>query len=68
MLLMVERGIRDGIWQAIHQYAKVNNKYMKYCNKNKELSYLKECHKSCLQFTLNGLKIFLNLMHHIKLK
>ena len=48
MLLMVERGIRDGIWQAIHQYAKVNNKYTKYYNKNKELSYLKECHKSCL--------------------
>ena len=29
MLLMVEEGIRDGICQAIHQYAKANNKYMK---------------------------------------
>ena len=29
MLLMVEKGIRSGICHAIHQYAKVNNKYMK---------------------------------------
>ena len=26
MLLMVEKGIRGGIFQAIHQYAKTNNK------------------------------------------
>ena len=29
MLLMVEKGIRCGICQAIHKYAKANNKYMK---------------------------------------
>ena len=29
MLLMVEKSIRRGICQAIHQYAKANNKYMK---------------------------------------
>ena len=29
------------ICQAIHQYAKANNKYMKDYDKNKELSYLK---------------------------
>ena len=28
MLLMFERGIRGGITQAVHQYMKVNNKYM----------------------------------------
>ena len=28
MLLMVEKRIRGGICQAIHRYAKVNNKYM----------------------------------------
>ena len=28
MLLMVEKGIRDGICHAIHRYAKANNKYM----------------------------------------
>ena len=36
MLLMVEKGIRKGICHYIHQYAKVNNKYMKGYNKNKE--------------------------------
>ena len=40
MLLMVEKGIRGGICNAIHWYAKANNKYMKYYNKNKEPSYL----------------------------
>ena len=29
MLLMVEKGIRGGIFHAIHRYAKANNKYMK---------------------------------------
>ena len=40
MLLMVEKGIRGGICQAIHRYAKANNKYMKYYDKNIILSYL----------------------------
>ena len=40
MLLMVEEGIRGGICHSIHRYAKVNNKYMKDYNKNKESSYI----------------------------
>ena len=40
MLLMVEKGIREGICNAIHRYAKANNKYMKYYDKSKESSYL----------------------------
>ena len=41
MLLMVEKSIRGGICHIIHQYDKVNNKYMKECDKNKFSSYLK---------------------------
>ena len=40
MLLMAEKGIRVGICNAIYQYAKANNKYMKDYYKNKESSYL----------------------------
>ena len=36
MLLMVEKGIRGGICQAIHRYAEANNKYMKSYDKNIE--------------------------------
>ena len=40
MLLMLEKGIRGGISQAIQKYAKGNNKYMKNYNKNITSSYL----------------------------
>ena len=40
MLLMVEKGIRGGICNAIHKYAEANNKYMKDYDKNKESSYI----------------------------
>ena len=40
MLLMVEKGIRGGVCQAIHRHAKVNNKYMKNYNKDIISSYL----------------------------
>ena len=36
MLLVVEKGIRGGICNAIYRYAKANNKCMKNYNKNKE--------------------------------
>ena len=41
MLLMVEKGIRGGICNTIHQYEKANNKYMKDYDKNRESSYRK---------------------------
>ena len=34
MLLIVEKGIRGGIYHPIHQYAEDNNKYMKDYDKN----------------------------------
>ena len=40
ILLMVEKGIRDEICQATHNYAKANNIYMKNCDKNIESIFL----------------------------
>ena len=40
IILMVEKGIREGICNAIHRYAKANNKYMKEYNKDEEISFL----------------------------
>ena len=40
MLQILEKEIRGGICQAIHRYAKANNKYMKNYGKNIISSYL----------------------------
>ena len=41
MLLMVEKGIRGGITQAVKRYAKANNKYMSdLCNPDEKSIYL----------------------------
>ena len=40
MLLMVKKGIRGGICQALHRYTKANNKCMKNYDKNIISSYL----------------------------
>ena len=40
MLLMVEKGIREGICHVMHGYEKPNNKYMKNYNKDEEESFL----------------------------
>ena len=40
MLLMFEKGIRGGMCQVSHHYAKANNKYLKNYDKNIESSYI----------------------------
>ena len=40
MLLMFEKGIRGGITQAVHRWAKANNPYMESCNPNEKTKYL----------------------------
>ena len=40
MVLMVEKGTRGGICQAIRSYVKENNKYMKNYDKNNESLYI----------------------------
>ena len=40
MLLMTEMGIRGGMYQSVHRYAKANNKYMNNYDKNIESSYI----------------------------
>ena len=40
MLLLIEAGIRGGMCQSTHRYAKTNNKYMKNYDKSIESSYL----------------------------
>ena len=40
ILLMIEEGIRGGMCQSTHKYAKANNKYMKNYDKSIESSHL----------------------------
>ena len=40
MLLMVEEGIRSGIYYAVHRYAKTNNKYMNKYDEKQEFPFL----------------------------
>ena len=41
MLLMVEKGVRGGIYHVNHQYTKANNKYLKNFDKIKKSFYPK---------------------------
>ena len=68
MILMVENGIRGGICQVAHRYAKANNKYMKSYDNSIDSSYLAfletnnlygwGCLKNYSKRVLNGWKNF----------
>ena len=66
MLLMVEKGIRGGTFQAIHQYAKTNNKYIKDYDKSKESSNFKNWDVNSLYDWAISLKLWLNNFEWIK--
>ena len=40
MLIIAEKGVREGICYPIYRYAEANNKYIRDYNKNKESSYI----------------------------
>ena len=68
ILLMVEKGIREGICHSINRYAKANHKYIKDYDENKESSYLKYCDVNNLfgwalskKLPLNGFKWIENI-------
>ena len=44
MLLMVGKGTRSRIYNAIYRYTKVNKKYMEGYDKNKKIWYFKYWH------------------------
>ena len=63
MLLTVEEGIRGGICHSIHRHTKVNNKYMKNYDENKESSYIQYLDTNnlygwamCQKLPVNGFK------------
>ena len=64
MLLMIEEGIRGGICNAVHRYAKANNEYMKDYDQSKESSYIQYLHSRNLygaamseKLPMNGFKL-----------
>ena len=70
MLSMTENGFTGGVCNAIHHYAKANNKYMRDYDKDKEPTYINYWNVNNLHdrampqklATLNGLQIPLSLM------
>lgn len=75
MIQMVKNGLIGEICHAIHRYAKVNSKYTKSYNKNKESLYLRYLNPSNLYewkmsqklpwTILNGKKTHKNLMNRL---
>ena len=65
-LLMIEKDIRGGIFQATHGYAKANNKYMKNYDKNIESSYIEYLDANNLYGWAMSLKLPVNDFKWVK--
>ena len=65
MILMIEKGLRGGICQATHRYAKANNKYMKNYDKNIEYLDINNLHGWAMsqKLPVNGFK-WVNRKHY----
>ena len=46
--VIIKKGIRGKIWDAINRYLKANNKYMKNYDKDKGSPYLTHCYANNL--------------------
>ena len=60
MLLMIEEGIRGGLYHAVHRYAKANNEYMKDYDESKESSYIQYLDANNLYGTAMSEKLPIN--------
>ena len=60
MLLIVEKGIRRGMYQAIYQYARANKKYIKGYDKSKESSYFQYWGVNNLYGQAKSQKLYVN--------
>ena len=60
MLLIVQIGIRRGMYQAIYQYARANKKYIKSYDKSKESSYFQYWDVNNLYGQAKSRKLYVN--------
>ena len=65
---MIEKGIRGGICQAAHRYAKANNKYMKNYDKTNESSYINYLDANNLYGWGMSQKLLVNSFNWVKQK
>ena len=68
LISMIKKGIRGGIRQSTHRYAKANNKYMKNYDKNNESSYIEYLDANSLYGWAMSQKLPVNSFKWVKQK